>query len=87
MTKEITFDEVPAFALVKERIHANNPNVEFIKAGCDSDHDSYLLPIQLTKRTTLRLSKELLDDLNGKNNDHRKAELDKTIRDAIHRMK
>jgi hypothetical protein len=87
VTKEITFDEVPAFALVKERIHAQNPTVEFIKAGRDSDHDSYLLPIQLTTRTTLRLSKELLNDLSGKNNDHRNAELDETIRDAIRRMK
>jgi hypothetical protein len=87
MTKEITFEEVPAFAFVKERIIAKNPKVEFIKAGHDKSTDSYLLPIQLTKRTTLRLSQELLEDLLGKNNDHRKAELDQKIDDAFNRMK
>jgi hypothetical protein len=87
MVKEIDSYDVPAFALVKERIHAINPNVEFVKAGLDESPFHYLLQLQLTNRTTLRLSKELLDDLTGTNTDHRDAELDEKIRSAINHMK
>jgi hypothetical protein len=87
MVKEIDSNEVPAFALVEERIHAINPNVEFVKAGLDEAPFHYLLQLQLTNRTTLRLSKELLDDLTGTNTEHRVAELDEKIHSAINRMK
>ena len=52
MVKEIDSYDVPAFALVKERIHAINPNVEFVKAGLDESPFHYLLQLQLTNRTT-----------------------------------
>jgi hypothetical protein len=87
MIKEIDFNEVPAFELVKERIHAINPNIEFVKAGLDEGPYHYLLQLQLTSRTTLHTSKELLDDLTGTNTDHRDAELDEKIRSALNRMK
>jgi hypothetical protein len=87
MIKEVDFNKMPAFALVKTRIHAINPNIELVKAGLDEGPYHYLLQLQLTNRTTLRLSKELLDDLTGTNTDHRDAELDEKIRSAINRMK
>ncbi len=87
MIKEIDFNKVPAFALVKGRIHAINPNIEFVKAGLDEGPYHYLLQLQLTSRTMLRMSKELLDDLTGRNTANRDAELDEKIRSAINRMK
>lgn len=89
MTKEIEFNDVPAFASVKVRVNAVNPDVEFVKAGLDTSADTYVLQLQLTqpRRTTLRLSKELLEDLNGKHSIHRNSELELNIRSAIDRIK
>jgi hypothetical protein len=88
-TKEIDFDDVPAFALVRERIHAIHPNVEFLKAGRDIDTDIYTLRLQLAKssQTDLCLPENLLSDLSGKNSAHRDAELDRLIRTAIDRLR
>ena len=89
MTKEIEFNEVPAFAHVKERIYTINPNVELVKAGQDKDSDTYILRLQLTSRrhTDLTLSLELLDDLNGKRPSLRNLTLDRDIHLAIGRIK
>ncbi len=87
MIKETSLNQVPSFALVKERINAIDPNVEILEVGLDGGSDAYLLKLQReNKRTTMRLSQELLDDLPGKNNDHRKAQLDQEIHSAIGRM-
>ncbi len=88
-TKEVDFNEVPNLALVKERIYAINPNVEFVKAGQDKDFDTYTLRLQLTihRRTDLCLPENLLNDLCGKNNDRRNAQLDQEIRTAMDRMR
>ncbi|HEY1901646.1 MAG TPA: hypothetical protein VGG56_04395 [Terracidiphilus sp.] len=87
MIKEISFCDVPNLSIVKERVLAICPNVEYLKAELDEAPVHYLLKLQLAKRTTLRLSKELVDDLSGKNTAHRDAELDQLIRSAIGRMK
>lgn len=87
MVKEISCGEVPNLFIVKGRILEINPNVEFLKVELDEAPVHYLLTLQLARRTTLRLSKELVDDLSGKNTAHRDAELDQLIRSAIDRMK
>jgi hypothetical protein len=87
MVKEISFNDVPNLSIVKERILAICSNVEFQKAELDEAPVHYLLKLQLGNRTTLRLSKELVDDLSGKNTAHRDAELDQLIRSALDRMK
>jgi hypothetical protein len=87
MVKEININDVPNLSIVKERILAICSDVEFQKAELDEAPVHYLLKLQLANSTTLRLSKELVDDLSGKNTDHRDAELDQLIRSAINRMK
>ena len=87
MVKEISFSDVPNLSIVKERVLGICPNVEFLKAGLDEAPVHYLLKLQLAKHTTLCLSKELVDDLSGKNTAHRDSELDLLIRSAIGRMK
>jgi hypothetical protein len=84
-TKEIEFDAVPNFALVRERIHSINPNVEFVKAGQDKSFDIFTLRLKLTgsKRTDLCLPENLLNDLTGKNTAHRDAQLQQLIRSAL----
>ena len=87
MIIEKDFSEIPAFTIVRKRILAINPIVEFVKAALDNTPDTYLIRLQLTTPTTLRLSKELLDDLSGRDTSHREAQLDREIRNAIDRMK
>ena len=87
MVKEISFSDVPNLSIIKERVLATCPNVEFLKAELDEAPVHYLLELQLAKRTTLRLSKELVEDLSGKNTAHRDAELDQLIRNAIGHMR
>jgi hypothetical protein len=87
MVKEISLSDVPNLFIVKERVLAICPNVEFLKAELDEAPVHYLLKLQHAKRATLRLSKELVDDLSGKNTAHRDAELDQLIRSAIDHMK
>jgi G3E family GTPase len=87
MIKEKVFDEVPAFAIVRERIRAITPNVEIVKAQFDENDTNYVIHLQLTRSTTLRLSDELLKDLPCKNADHRHAQLNLKICSAIDRMK
>lgn len=87
-TKPIEFDKVPNFDIVKGRIHAINPNVEFVKAGQDFDLEIYTLRIQLTipKHTDLDLPQNSLSDLTGNDTVRRDAQLDHAIRSAIDRM-
>jgi hypothetical protein len=87
MIKDITFEEVPAFAVVEKRIQTIIPNAEIVETQLDEAPFHFLFHIQFTKRTTLRLSKELMDDLPGKNDDHRKAQLAQAIRDLVWRSK
>ena len=88
-TKEIAFEKVPSFALVTERIHAICPNVEFVKAGQDKDLDTFTLRLQLVspRQTDLCLPENLLSDLTGRNNAHRKAQLEQLIQSALDRLK
>jgi hypothetical protein len=65
MIKDITFEEVPAFAVVEKRIQTIIPNAEIVETQLDEAPFHFLFHIQFTKRTTLRLSKELMDDLPG----------------------
>jgi hypothetical protein len=88
-TKEVAADKVPNFALVVERIHAINPKVEFVKAGQDKDLDTFTLRLQLVspRQTDLCLPENLLSDLTGRNNAHRKAQLEQLIQSALGRLK
>jgi hypothetical protein len=85
MLMEKDFSEIPSFIIVKERIHAENPDVEIVRVKLDQSTVNYVF--ELMNGAGLRLSKELLDDLPGKNNDHRNAQLDQKIRGAIDRKK
>jgi hypothetical protein len=88
MTTEIEFSEVPSFAKIAERVKASNQNIEFVKAGLDGLRGSYVLRLRLkrTASTDLRLSRELLEDLTGKNTTHRYDQLDMEIRRAVDRL-
>jgi hypothetical protein len=87
MIKDKEFSEVPSFTIVEKRIQTMIPNAKILKTQLDEAPFHYLFHIQLTTSGPLRLSKELLDDLPGKNNDHRNAQLDQAIRDLLRRKK
>jgi hypothetical protein len=87
MIRDITFEKVPAFAIVEKQMQTLIPNAEVVKAQLDEAPYHYLLDIRVKTTKTLRLSKELLDDLPGKNNDHRRAQLNLAIRDLFGSMK
>jgi hypothetical protein len=79
MIKDKEFREVPSFTIVQKRMRAVIPKFEIVKVQLDEAPEHYLFHLQLAKNNPLRLSKELLDDLPGKNNDHRNAQLDQAI--------
>jgi hypothetical protein len=85
MTKEIRFEDVPAFTMIREKIHATRGDVEFEKAGKDGDRDMYVLRLRVpTGRTAdLRLSVEMLSDLCGEQTPERRSELIAIIRRTL----
>lgn len=89
MTTEVELNDVPNFARIRAQLLALNPNVEFVKAGHDIMQDTYILRLQLTskRRTDLRLSLELLEDLDGHDAAHRNSELERELHCTLNRLK
>jgi hypothetical protein len=89
MLKEKPFDKVPSIDIVRERIRAVCKDAVIEKAFLDDNPDTYVLRLgrEHRKHADLRLSFELLDDLKGKNSEHRQAQLEASINDVINRLK
>lgn len=86
MTKEMRFEDVPAFTMIQKYVLAIRGDVEFDKAG--SDGDAYVLRLRAPTGQTanLRLSVEMLSDLSGKQTPERRSELVAIIRRTLQQL-
>jgi hypothetical protein len=84
-TKEIDVNEIPNIAFIKEQIAAHAPDVVFVKAGRDKTFDTYTLRLRrwVPRQGDLCLPGNALNDLNGRNNGHRIAQLKQLIKGVI----
>jgi hypothetical protein len=84
-TKEIDLDEIPNLAFIKNQIAARAADVVIVKAGRDKTFDTYTLRLKRggPGYSDLCVPENVLSDLNGRNKDHRVAQLKQLIQDAI----